>query len=505
MDKASAFHPNGKLEPTEANWATNETERKPAVNDGITPKGPEFEPVVETMGGDELRPVQWDDPLPGPSGHPPEPPPDFSLYEAETKEDDDGNVFSHDHHLNTDGEALYRFLLQEGAKPPKVFASLSGSHTETHTRVVTRQDPNGHPYTTTEAYTETITDFQFEIDVTQHLLSEPRGPPVWIVGDREPARRGNRKRQVDNIPYMMGDETSSKELEAGMKAVSTSSNWRRKATDVEKESADKRAERRWTWGLPAWVLLPGEIRGTEANIEDPTVRDALQGSVNTKLGGIDDINLRPPVRTLREWADEYTRSQKMSKKFVFKKEVYGWNWGKLEEALDSVLSANYSQARGTTSVEFRFESEQVSVRVDTKLSKMLSNIWWCILLWILLIYPLIIWPFKRFSSYGGGEWRVAGSSFALTKWVHLTDSRPGQTPEQYQAEYNAKHFDLAKPRKLRSKQTPVGVSQLIGLREGEWFAQWKDTIGTLVRQRYISDGGPLKDPMNIRGGGRVMT
>ncbi|KAG8891730.1 hypothetical protein FRC00_013188, partial [Tulasnella sp. 408] len=340
----------------------------------------------------------------------------------------------------------------------------------------------------------------FEIDVTQHLLSEPRGPPVWIVGDRDPAHRGNRKRQVDNTPYMVGDETSSTDLEAGMKAVSTRSNWRRKATDVEKESADNREEQRWTWGLPAWVLLPGEVRGTEANIEDPAARDALQGSVNTKLEGVDDLSLRPPVRTLREWADEYTKSQKMLKEFVFTKEVYGWNWGKLEEALDSVLSANYSQARGTTSVEFRFESDQVSVRGDNKLSKMLSNIWWYILLWILLVYPLVIWPFKRFSSYGGGEWRVAGSSFALTKWVHLTDSRPGQTPEEYQAEYNGKHFDLAtKPLKLPLKQTPGGVSQLVGLREGEWFAQWKDTIATLVKQRYISEDGPLTVPTNTRG------
>ncbi|KIO16163.1 hypothetical protein M407DRAFT_233386 [Tulasnella calospora MUT 4182] len=485
MEGVSAFDRDRKVGPTDADWAGDEKERKLPADDGDAVKEPEAGPVIKTIGGDEIRPVGQDDFAAGPSGYPPEPPPEFSHYDAEKDEDDDGNVFSHDHHLNTDGEA-YRFLLQEGAKPPKVIASFFGSHTERRTRHVTRTDSDGHTYTATETYTETITDFAFSIDITQHLLAEPRGPPIWIVGEREPAHRGNRKRQVDNTPYM---------------AMNTRSNWRRKATDVEKGSANGRKERRFTWGLPPWVLLPGETRGTEANIEDPIARDVFQGAVNTKLEGIDDLNLRPPVRTLRDWADEYTKSKRMLKEFTFTKEVYGWNWGSLEEALKSVIAANYSQA-GITGVTFRFEQTKVSVRGDNKLSQMLSNMWWYILLWILLVYPLVIWPFKRFSSYGGGDWDVAGSSFALTKWVHLTDSRPGQTAEEYQAEYDANHPNLvAEPRKLLLKQTPRGVSQLIGLREGEWFAQWKDTVGALVRQRHVSYGDSLKTPMNIRSQG----
>ncbi|KAG8950036.1 hypothetical protein FRC04_008116 [Tulasnella sp. 424] len=501
MEGVSAFDRDRKVEPTAADWTGDEKERKLPADDGDALKEPESGPSVKTIGGDEIQPVGRDDFPSGPSGYPPEPPPEFSHYDAKKDEDDDGNVFSHDHHLNTDGEALYRFLLQEGAKPPTVTVIFHGSHQEVRTRHVTRRDSNGHTYTATETYTETITDFAFEIDVTQHILSEPRGPPVWIVGDREPAHRGDRKRQVDNTPYMVGDETSTTDLEAGKKAMSTKSNWRRKATDVEKGSADGRKERRFTYGLPSWVLLPGETRGTEANIEEPIARDVFQGAANTKLEGIDDFNLRPPIRALRDWADEYTRSQRMLKEFVFAKEVYGWNWGQLEAALKSVIAANYSQ-HGTTGVTFRFSHNQVSVRGDNKLSKMLSNIWWYILLWILLVYPLVIWPFKRFSSYGGGDWHVAGSSFALTKWVHLTDSRPGQTTEEYQAEYNTNHPNLvAEPTKLLLKQTPRGVSQLVGLREGEWFGQWKDTVGALVRQRHVSYGNPFRVPMNIRGDG----
>ncbi|KAG8907662.1 hypothetical protein FRC01_007608 [Tulasnella sp. 417] len=300
---------------------------------------------------------------------------------------------------------------------------------------------------------------------------------------------------------MVGDDTSSTDLEAGKKALSTKSGWRRKATDVEKGSSDGRRERRFTWGLPSWVLLPGETRGTEANIEDPIARDVFQSAVNSKLEGIDDLNLRPPVRSLRDWADEYCKSKRMLKEFIFTKEVYGWNWGSLEDALKTVIAANYSQF-GTTGVTFRFEQNKVSVRGDNLLSRMVSSWGWYILFWILLIYPLIIWPFKRFSSYGGGDWDVAGSSFALTKWVHLTDSQPGQTAEEYQVEYDLNHPNLvAEPRKLQLKQTPRGVSQLIGLREGEWFAQWKDTVGALIRQRHISYGNPLRVPMNVHGTG----
>ncbi|KAG9043920.1 hypothetical protein FS837_008980 [Tulasnella sp. UAMH 9824] len=387
MAGVSAFDGDRKVKINDADWAgdekeRDEKERKLPADDGEVVKEPEVGPVVKTLGGDEIRPVGQDDSLAGPSGYPPEPPPEFSHYQAEKQEDDDGNIFSHDHHLNTDGEALYRFLLHEGAKPPRVTAVFHGSHTETRTRQVTRRDSNGHSYTTTETYTVTIEDFAFTIDITQHLLAEPRGPPIWIVGERDPAHRGNRKRQVDNTPYMVGDETSTTDLEAGAKAVSAKSSWRRKATDVEKGSANGRRDRRWAWGLPSWVLLPGETRGTEANIEDPIARDVFQG------------------------------------------------------------------------------------------------------------------------SYGGGDWDVAGSSFALTKWVHLTDSRPGQTAEEYQTEYDANHPNLvAEPRKLLLKQTPRGVSQLIGLREGEWFAQWKDTVGALIRQRHISYGAPLRMPMNIRGEG----
>ncbi|KAG9019718.1 hypothetical protein FRB90_010988 [Tulasnella sp. 427] len=508
-----AFANDTRKGPTDTDWAEDdnadrkmpeshypgdvgvEKERAPGYDNDD--KGRELEsdderavqPAAKTIGGDEIRPAAQEG-YPGgptaypsgPSGYPPEPPPEFSHYTAEKDVDDDGNTFSHDHHLNTD-------------------ALFFGSHEETRTRHVTRTDSNGRHYTTTETYTETIQDFAFEIDITQCLLPEPRGPPVWVIGDREPAHRGGRKRQVDNTPYMVGDETSTTDLEAGKKAMKTRSTWRRMATDVEKGAADGRKDRRYNWGIPSWVLLPGETRGTEANLDNPNAREVFEGAVNTKLEGIDDVNLRPPSRSLRDWADEYVRSKRMLKEFIFVKEIYGWNWGSVEQALKTVIAANYSRM-GTTGVTLRITRTEVSVRGDNKLSEMLSNLCWYLLLWVLLIYPLIIWPFKRFSPYGGGEWRVAGASFALTKWVHMPDSRPRQTTEEYQNEYNAQHPNLvAAPRQLTLKQTSKGVSQLIGMREGEWFARWKDTVGALVRQGHISYGPALTLPMNIHGDG----
>ncbi|KIO34196.1 hypothetical protein M407DRAFT_17102, partial [Tulasnella calospora MUT 4182] len=102
MEGVSAFDRDRKAEPTDADWAGDEKERKLPADDGDVIKEPEVGPVVKTIGGDEIRAVGQDDYAAGPSGYPPEPPPEFSHYNAEKEEDDDGNVFSHDHHLNTD-------------------------------------------------------------------------------------------------------------------------------------------------------------------------------------------------------------------------------------------------------------------------------------------------------------------------------------------------------------------------------------------------------------------
>ncbi|KAG8900386.1 hypothetical protein FRB99_006094 [Tulasnella sp. 403] len=424
---------------------------------------------------------------------PSEPPPEFTHYKPEVEIDNDGNLFSHDHHLNEDGEALYRFILTQAHLPPSFLLKCHGSHQERRTRTVSRME-NGRNVTRTETYYETVTDFSFIINITGHLILEGEDTPIWIVGDRDATYRGSVVRQVDNTPMPVGEgeaePTENRDIEAG-KAVMGRKTWRRKATEAEKQNAAGRRYRREETGLPPWVLLSGEVHGTEACIESERSRRRWQYATHSQAEGFDDSELLPPPKTLRDWADEYCASKKMLKEFQFRKVVFGWNISQLRMAVHTTIRANYLRPE-EPSIDFKIGANEIDVRPDNRLSRMLSKTWVYVLLWIFLVYPLIIWPFKRFSSRGGGDWRVAGSAFALSKWAHLDDSSPGQTVEEYQELYNRTHPE---GERLVLKQTPNGVSRLVGKREGEWFAEWEDTIGALVRQRCISSE-PISIPMD---------
>ncbi|KAF8757677.1 hypothetical protein RHS01_03650 [Rhizoctonia solani] len=124
-------------------------------------------------------------------------PPEFQPYYADYKTTSSGNICSHDKHLNEDGEALYQFILSRAKAPPKFILKCRGTHPEERTRYVTRtKNIDGRTVTQTErqTYTETIVDFDFAIDVSQHFQQHP--PVLWTVPDDEPAYRGRMKREV---------------------------------------------------------------------------------------------------------------------------------------------------------------------------------------------------------------------------------------------------------------------------------------------------------------------
>ena len=209
-------------------------------------------------------------------------PPDFSHFAAEHFQIDNEDVVSHDPRLNTDGEALYRFLLaQSDLYPPWIRINLKGTHQETHTRFVNEQDAQGRQSTRTENYTETITDFDFCIDV--HAV-EGMKPIHWTVADDEPAYRGKPVREVENY------------LAPGK---------RRTTTSQENGAQDNWEETRSNAGLPPWV------RQT----------DMLAGLEPTTLGSSSDpeAGVLMSSKSVREWADEYCASPKYLKEFVYRK------------------------------------------------------------------------------------------------------------------------------------------------------------------------------------------
>lgn len=79
-----------------------------------------------------------------------------------------------------------------------------------------------------------------------------------------------------------------------------------------------------------------------------------------------------------------------------------------------------------------------------------------ILLWLSLVYPFL-WLWRRFSSRGGGKWKVCGGAYALKA------TRPDGTVD--------------------------------GLREGEWMRRWEDTIRHVVVSGMQNYSGPLREPL----------
>lgn len=318
------------------------------------------------------------------------------------------------------------------------------------------------------------------------------------MGDKDAAYRGRRRLEVESPPkVVVHDSTGALATEVDVETgLGCNRTWRRRATKSEKEASKSWKQRREDYGYAPWVLIRGQIRGMEASVESEDDRTRLEFSTHPNAENadwFDDSNISAPSKTLRDWADEYCASHRLLKEFTYEKVVYGWNMTALRQAIENAIRSNYVHP-DKVDVAFNLGSSTISVRPNNRFSRMLSNKWMMILLCITLIYPLFIWPFKKFGRRGGGEWRVAGSAFALTKWVHLEDSIPGETVEEYRQRTpsTSKLSHTDKPKLL--KATPKGISELIGTREGEWFAEWEDTIASFVKQRHISPV-PVTQPL----------
>ncbi|KAI0361563.1 hypothetical protein OH77DRAFT_1444179 [Trametes cingulata] len=359
-----------------------------------------------------------------------EPPPEFTPYEAEFFISG-REIVSHDLHLNQDGEALYRFLLSQSQVPPSYHLHCSGTHTEHKTRTVWRNDSQGRSQAHTEHYTETVTDFDFYIDLGPQIA---HGPVHWSLPDAEPAYRGQMFMQVDSNELVSADPEA------------IHAEGRRKATKQEIKDAKQRKHLRKEYGLPPWVAPGPESWYNAAGAMPPPEAKVLASS-----------------RSLRDWADEYCASDKLLKEFTYTKVVYGWNIANLKEAVTAAIQSVYSN---NVTVEFQLSHHKIRIRPDNRLSRTLSNGWLKFLLWILLIYPFI-WLYKRFGRRGGGRWEVCGGAYALKTWRLAPYAEP-PPPEANDG---------------RWKETPDGLAHLIGEREGEWFQRWEGAIrGAVVRR-----------------------
>ncbi|KAH7925184.1 hypothetical protein BV22DRAFT_1034293 [Leucogyrophana mollusca] len=371
-----------------------------------------------------------------------EEPPAFAPYEAKYSISRSGTVISHDRHLNEDGEALYRFLLSQASTPPALVLRCKGSHTETHTRLVTHTNNRGESKLRSEQYSERVVDFDFRIDIGQHIVGEPTH---WSVGDSAPAYRGRMFREVG-----FGED-------------------KRKARRGEVKAAKAWDSERNNRGFPPWV-------GSDYAWHEDQPHLMHRNSILKSSW------------SLREWADHYCASRKYLKEFNYHKVVYGWNFDALKAATRSTI--NSTHYRGDVTVEFEQTQSVISVRSENRLSRTLSSPWLKFILWLLVVYPFI-WLFKRFHSRGGGQWTVCGGAYALKRIEQVEPDYPSpdrKTPEAIQDTLDS--VDAFAASSSSDTRTESVRTRVIGLKEGEWFRQWEGTIRRAVLNR-LQDKQPL--------------
>ena len=144
---------------------------------------------------------------------------------------------------------------------------------------------------------------------------------------------------------------------------------------------------------------------------------------------------------------------------------YGWDFSALKAAIkDAILATGYEGHPKITLVD---RSSKIRICADNGLSWAVTNPWPKLIMWATLVYPLV-WLFKRFNKEGGGKWEVCGGAYPLQIRYDVPIPPPGQQS--------------------------VAVAQLMGSREGEWFAQWEGTIQRAVCSR-LRTSAPLELPL----------
>lgn len=158
------------------------------------------------------------------------PPPQYSPYRATYKQKGKG-VVSRDDHINEDGEALYRFLLDHNSPPAmeiKVYGRfiflmgiigsrvqidihsrlLIGTHDVTKWRTEIHHNSDGTTREEQHSYTEEVVDFDFKVDVSQYV--SPVCSNMYVQPDTETGQSKSIRELCDSY---VKDDSLFKELQ----------------------------------------------------------------------------------------------------------------------------------------------------------------------------------------------------------------------------------------------------------------------------------------------------
>ena len=314
--------------------------------------------------------------------------------------------------------------------------------------------------------------FDFWVTLTSYLI--PQGTPlIWIRGNDDPTYRGGLVKEVETLEPDRGTYS------------------RRTATSSEIRSSQAKREARSRTGVPPWG---GDSFATDSvEIETESVFEDLRDSEGAQE------RIRPSRRTLEDWAEDYCQSWRPIKTFRFRKGVYGWDLDWVETSAFSVIKPDWLRTirHWTRKVEFS-DVDDIVIQHDF-LSPIVDRPWVQEFLWMTFLYPLVIWPMKRYLLTA--HWDVAGASYPFQRWVHLDDSHPGETVNEYQERPEPRLSDLAKHTLAARpilKETPRGISQLVGTKWEDARSELRNTVG-YSRKDWGLPRGQLERERLVRG------
>ncbi|KAH9823418.1 hypothetical protein DFH28DRAFT_947166, partial [Melampsora americana] len=353
-------------------------------------------------------------------------PPEFSMYRATYSTDSLGNITSHDSHLNSDGEALCRFILLHSTTPPELFVKLTGTHEEVRLETFTETEDGRTVYKTRE-HRDTVTDFSFTVPLlSQHDL-ESAVPVIHVVNDGEVVSRGACRRQRADWrgkDLLLFNRVAgvSRWCDSSMASRAVRVSWK------ERRAADQVSKEIKMRGLPPfippWMFPDGTFSRAPPRpppeFTGPDVESSCRRVIDTFMyqnhyyhnPHPEDQNVME--QELRKWCDIYCQSTKRLKQFRVEKRCFGWNLESIRNELYSTIRAIPHLRSTHITCDFHSTSSTITIRPVNVFSKVFSLSWFPkFLLCITLIYPCL-WLIRYFIL--GAELGVIRVGYPMVYW-----------------------------------------------------------------------------------------
>ncbi|WVO18263.1 hypothetical protein L204_105974 [Cryptococcus depauperatus] len=416
----------------------------------------------------------------------------------------------------SDPNALYNTLRYMAEPLPKVVIRCLGVHQETCEHETTVVE-NGIPRTVRRGETHQITDFDFNIDLSDILVHPDNNahihltsaPPWHYFGRNTSTRANSAVHSLDNYGRLsLGRNRGYQLLSATPNGHSLT--W----SGVVARWDEWRQQSRWKQyrlakGVPVWVRqedMPeySGIKGKTisnskgrcnqtVNLEGASVSAIDRSNDGDNYSVFEDVEQAPAEAynkigpNLKEWCLTYCSDRGLLKEFVMKKELCGWDLENLKAAITNAIeSTGYSPKH--LQVEININDAGFIVRPDNRLSRALGNTFIYFLSWIFLAYPLI-WILTRcFPKIFGGKLDIVTTTYAMKWYPPLPYTYPDESllsakdrlPSLYKI-----HPEI--PIDPPLQVGPKGIHYQLGRREGEWFREWEERIQMAVRMRYVGE------------------